>query len=273
MNQVTDSGYAPVNGVDLYWESYGTEGAPLIVVPGGFGLISMLHGLIDPLAARRRVIVVELQGHGHTADIDRPFSYEAFGDDVAGLIEYLGLGQADLLGYSLGAQAVLRAAVQHPDLARKLAIVSMPFKREGWYPEVLAAFDQMSSANFPMMKQTPLYQGYSQVAPDPDAFPRLMDKTGELQRQPYDWSDDLRRLTVETLLVYADADSVPVTHIAEFYALLGGGLQDASWDGSGRPKAQLAILPGLTHYDIFGSPRLVDLVNGFFDGSLVTSPA
>jgi len=263
MDQPTASGYAPVNGMELYWERYGSSGMPLVVVHGGFGLISMSGPLIDELAEHRAVVAIELQGHGHTRDIDRPFSYEAFGDDIAGVIGHLGLEQADLLGYSLGAGSSLRAAIQHPDLVRKLTIVSIPFRRDGWFPEIRAAFDQMGSAGFAVMKRTPLYEAWSKVAPDPDAFPAVMDKMGELQRRPYDWSDEVRGLQPETQLVYADADSVSTAHMAEFYSLLGGGLRDAGWDGSTRSAARLAILPGLTHYDIFQSPQLPAVVNEF----------
>ena len=264
MSQPSASGYAPVNGVELYWESYGGGGSPLIVVHGGFGLISMSSDLIDTLSAHRQVVAVELQGHGHTRDIDRPFSYAAFGDDIAGLIGHLGLSAADLLGYSLGASACLRAAIQHPGLVRRLALVSIPSRRDGWYPEVLAAFDQIGSAGFAQLKHSPMYEAYARVAPDPEAFPVLMDKTGELQRRPYDWSEEVGRTSSPTLLVFADAAGLPTTHMAEFFALLGGCLRDAGWDGSARPDARLAILPGLTHYDIFQSARLAAVVDEFF---------
>lgn len=269
MKKPTTTGYAPVNGMDLYWESYGHGGTPLIVAHGGFGLISMFSELVDALSAHRQVVAIELQGHGHTHDIDRPFSYEAFGDDIGLLIEHLELSSADLLGYSLGAGASLRAAIQHPELVRKLALVSFPVRRDGWFPEVRALFDQMGSAGFEQMKHSPMYHAYSQVAPDPDAFPTLMDKTGELQRSAFDWSDDVQTLRAQTMVLYADADSIPLTHIAEFYALLGGGLRDAGWDGSARAKSQLAILPGLTHYNIFAAATLVVTVDEFLGIALV----
>ena len=122
----------------------------------------------------------------------------------------------------------------------------------------------MGSALFPQLRYSPMYTAYAKVAPDPDAFPILMDKIGDLQRQPYDWSEAVRGLVAQTLLVYADADSVPLSHITEFYALLGGGLADAGWDGSQRAEVQLSILPGLTHYDIFGSAELAGTVDRFF---------
>src|ERR1039458_8706420 len=131
MPDPVNTGYAHVNGVKMYWESHGEGGTPLIVVHGGFGLASILGDLLDRLAASRRVIAVELQGHGHTPDIDRAFSYEAFGHDIAGLVEELRLGPADLLGYSVGASACLRAAIQHPDRVRRLVLGSIPGRRAG----------------------------------------------------------------------------------------------------------------------------------------------
>ncbi len=263
MHRIPTSGYAPVNGVEMYWESRGEGGTPLVVTHGGFGVTSMFGDLLDRLAEERQVIAIELQGHGHTRDIDRPFSYEAFGDDIAGVIEHLGLGRADLLGYSLGGGSSLRCAIQHPDRVRRLALVSTPCRRDGWFPDVLAAMERIGSAGFDMMRRTPIYQAWSEVAPDLDAFPVLMDRTGDLLRRPYDWGDEVKRLKAATLLVYADADSMPPSYAAEFFALLGGGLQDGGWDGSLPTAMRLAILPGLTHYNIFSAPQLVPVVADF----------
>jgi pimeloyl-ACP methyl ester carboxylesterase len=256
-------GYAPVNGVQMYWRSLGSGGDPLVVVHGGFGLVDMFGGALDSLAADRRVVFVELQGHGHTADVDRPFSYEAFGDDLAELIRHLDLAPVDLLGYSLGGGSSLRAAIQHPAVVRRLVLVSTPCRRDGWFPEVRAGMDQIGRAGFEMMRQSPLYEAYAAVAPDVDAFPALMDKTGELLRRPYDWREEVRGLSMPVLLAYADADSIPLEHVAEFFGLLGGGLRDAGWDGSGRSSAQLAVLPERTHYDIAAAPELAEVVARF----------
>ena len=263
---VTDEGYAPVNGVRMYWRSLGGGGTPLVVVHGGFGVVDMFGDLLGRLAEGRRVVAVELQGHGRTADVDRPFRFETFGDDLAALVEHLGLGRADLLGYSLGAGAVLRAAVQHPDRVRRLVVVSGACRREGWFPEVLDGMAQVGRAGFDMMRHSPMYQAYAAVAPDVDAFPTLMDRTGELLRQPYDWTEDVRAMTVPTMLVYGDADSIPPSHAAEFFALLGGGLRDAGWDGAARPASRLAVLPGRTHYDVFTAPELAGVAAAFLGG-------
>jgi len=264
MSETVTAGYAPVNGMDLYWESRGTGGTPLVVVHGGFGLTSLFGGLLDLLAARRQVIAIELQGHGHTRDIDRPFSYEAFGDDVAGVVEQLAGGQADLLGYSLGGGACLRAAIQHPERVRRLGLVSTTVSRDDSYPEVLAAMGQVNSGGFAMMKQSPTYDAWRAVAPDVEAFPALMDRTGALLQRPYDWSDEVRRLTMPTLLVYGDADSISPARAAANFALLGGGLADAGWDGSLPTPHRLAILPAATHYDILGAPHLGPVLDDFF---------
>ena len=256
-------GYAPVNGLELYWESRGEGGTPLVVVHGGFGLASMFGELLDQLGVNRRVVALELQGHGHSADVERPFSWQSFGDDIAAVIRHLGLDQVDLLGYSLGASSCLRAAVQHPSLFRRLVLVSIPFAREGWHPKVLQGMAGVNRSGFEMMAHTPMYAAYAAVAPDPDAFPDLMDKTGALLAVDYDWSDEVRALRMPTLLVYADADSQPTTHQEAFYALLGGGLRDAGWDGSGNQPNRLAILPGLSHHDIFSAPALAAVVEQF----------
>lgn len=263
MSAQTTSGYVPANGVEMYWESRGEGGTPLIVVHGGFGLASMFGDLLDRLARGRRVIAVELQGHGHTRDIERPFTYQAFGDDIAAAVRGLGLEQVDLLGYSLGGGAVLRCAIQHPDLIRRLAVVSFPHRREGWYPEIRAAFDQMDRGQFEMLRHSPMFAAWREVAPDPDAFPTLIEKTGELNRRDYDWSEEVRALRMPVLLVLGDADSIPPREAAAFHALLGGGQRDAGWDGAQLGTARLAILPGVTHYNAFQSPDMERAVAAF----------
>jgi pimeloyl-ACP methyl ester carboxylesterase len=259
-------GHAPVNGLQMYWRSHGEGGTPLVVVHGGFGTADTWGGLLEQLAEHRRVIAVELQGHGRTADIDRPFRWENFGDDLAALVGHLELGQVDLLGYSLGAAASLQAAIRHPGVVRRLVLVSTVYRRAGWFPEVLEGMAQVGRAGFETMRQSPPYAAYAAVAPHVDAFPMLMDRTGELLRRPYDWTDQVRGLRMPTLLVYADADSIPPSHAAEFFALLGGGLRDANWDGSLRPASRLAILPGRTHYDVWASPLLAGVVDDFLAG-------
>lgn len=266
MTELT-SGYAQVNGVDMYYESVGEGGVPVVLTHGGYGRTTMLAGIRDELCRDRRVLSVELQGHGHTRDIDRPFRYESFGDDLAAFAERLGLGQVDLVGVSLGGGASLRATIQHPDVVRRLTLISTPFRREAWFADIRAQMTQMSSAGFDQMKQTPIYTDYAEVAPDLEAFPTLMDKTGELLSTEYDWSDEVRAITAPTLLVFADADSMPTSEMARNFALLGGGQADGHFDGSSPTPMRLAVLPGRTHYNIPATPGLGSLVREFLDAT------
>jgi pimeloyl-ACP methyl ester carboxylesterase len=265
-NVPTKTGYAPVNGLNMYYEIHGA-GEPLVLLHGGLGLTGMFAELLPQLGAGRQVIAADLQAHGRTADIDRPIRLEHMGDDVAGLIRHLGLEQADVMGYSMGGGAALRTAIQHPALVRKLVVVSIPFKRSGWYPEVLANMDQMGAAAAEFMKGSPPYQGYMAVAPKPD-FPGLLDKMGDLVRRDYDWTDEVAALKMPTLLVFGDAVGMPPAHVAQFYGLLGGGQRDAGWDGSAMPRSRLAILPGTTHYNSVDSPLLAPIVIDFLEAPM-----
>jgi pimeloyl-ACP methyl ester carboxylesterase len=264
--------YADLNGISLFYEEHGS-GQPLILLHGGLGMGEMYAPILPLLAKDRRVITVDLQAHGHTADTGRPLCYETLADDVAGLIGHLGLAQADVMGSSFGGSTALRTAIQHPELVRRLVLVSIPSRRDGWYPESLAGMDQMGSHLAEPLKQSPMYQIYSQVAPRVQDWPVLLGKMGELLRRDYDWSADIAKITAPVMLVYADADAVRPAHIVEFYQRLGGGLRDANWDGSARSVARLAILPSHTHYDIFASPDLAAAVVPFLDAPSLEPPA
>ncbi len=264
MPQDGQGAYAPVNGLNLYYESHGS-GRPLLLLHGGFGQTDMFGDVLPLLARDRRVIAVDLQGHGRTADIDRPLRLELMAEDIAALITHLHLERADIMGYSMGGAVALRTAIQHPEVVRKLVIVSTPHKRAAWYPDMVAAMEQMSAAAAPFMFETPMYQAYVAVAPDPGHFAVLCDKMGDMLRQDYDWSDEVAALTMPTMLVVGDADGLPPAQAAEFFELLGGGKHDGSWDRSGMTIHRLAILPGTTHYDIFSSPALAPAVTPFLD--------
>jgi pimeloyl-ACP methyl ester carboxylesterase len=264
--------YAEVNGLSLWYEEHGA-GEPLILLHGGLGMGEMYAPILPVLAKDRRVITVDLQAHGHTADADRPLRFETMAEDVAGLISHLGLAQADVMGYSLGGGTALRLAIQHPGLIRRLVLVATPFRRDGWYPESLAGMDQMGAHLAEGMKQSPMYQIYAQVAPRVEDWPVLLGKTGELLRQDFDLTADIAKITAPVMLVYADADAIRPAHIVEFYALLGGGLRDANWDGSDRPVTRLAVLPGYTHYDISTSPELAAVVVSYLDQPSLEPPA
>ena len=257
-----ETGYAPVNGLELYYEIHG-EGRPLILLHGGVVGIATFGPNVAMLAERLKVIGAELQGHGRTKDIDRPLSFEAMADDVAALIEHLGVERADVLGLSLGGGVALQLAIRHPDTVRKLVVVSAAMKRAGWYPEVRAAFDRMGPDAGDAMKQSPLNALYPNVD-----WRRLFGKLGELLRKEYDWSAQVAAISATVLIAFADADAVTTAHIMEFFGALGGGKRDAGLDGSARPTAQLAILPGLTHYNIATSPALPAVVVPFLEAPM-----
>jgi pimeloyl-ACP methyl ester carboxylesterase len=262
--------YVDVNGLSLGYEEHGTkgDGAALVMLHGGLGSGDMFEPILPALTENRRVLTVDLQGNGRTADIDRPFSFEAMADDVAAFIDRLELGPVDLLGYSLGGGVAFQVAVRHPALLRRLVLLSTPCKHEAWFPEVIAGMRSNSPESAEMMKtyNAPPYVAYARVAPRLEDWPKLVTQTGVLVSSEYDWTDLAPTITAPTLLAYADADSISTTHMAEFYGLLGGGKRDAGWEGSGlppRPVHQLAVLPGTTHYDIFMASALHDAINAF----------
>jgi pimeloyl-ACP methyl ester carboxylesterase len=241
INKNQKGNYARVNDLDLYYELHGS-GQPLVVLPGSFYTIEAMGELVPQLARTRQVIAVELQGHGHTADIDRPLSFESMAEDIAALIASLGLEQADLVGYSLGGGVALQTAIRHPEVVRKLALASTVFKREGWYPEDLATMAAMSAEAF---AGTPIHEAYLQTSPVPEAWPTVVAKVRQLVTSDYDWTEGVRALKAPVLLLVGDADGVRLTHVVEFFGLLGGGQGDG--DLSGLPRSSLAVLPATTH--------------------------
>jgi pimeloyl-ACP methyl ester carboxylesterase len=260
-----NSGRLAINGVDYYYEIHG-QGEPLLLLHGGLGSIDMFGPLLPALAGDRQVIAVDLHGHGRTALGDRKISLIDIGDDMAVLLQRLGYGPVDVLGYSFGGGVGFRLAVQHPEAVRRLAIVSAGFAQSGFHPEMLPMQAQVGAGMAEMMKDTPMYQSYRAVAPNVDDFPKLLDRMGELMRTPYDWSDDVGKLKMPVMLVYGDSDMFGPEHIVEFYKLLGGGLRDAGWTREHMSQNRLAILPDLTHYEIFMAPALVTTVLPFLNG-------
>jgi pimeloyl-ACP methyl ester carboxylesterase len=258
--------YAEVNGINLYYETHGA-GRPLVLLHGGLGSGEMFGPILPALAARHQVIAVDLQGHGRTADIDRPLDIRLMADDIAALIGHLKLNKPDVAGYSLGGGVALQTAAKYPALVGRLVVVSANVRRDAIYPEMLAQQGQVSAAAAEFMKDTPMYQLYQRVAPRPGDFPGLLDKIGEAMSKDFDFTEEVRGLQMPTLIVAADADMAPPSHYAEVFTLLDGGLRDGGWMGEGRPKGghALAILPGLTHYDIFSSPLLVATILAFLE--------
>ena len=264
LDEQSRTGYAPVNGLQVYYEIHG-RGEPLVLLHGGLGAGQMFAPILPELSKNHQVITVDLQGHGHTADFDRPLTLENMAADVAALLNYLKIAKADVMGYSMGGGVAFRLAIQHPELVNRLVLVSTAFSRNGWYPEVQAGMSRIGPAAAEPMKQTPIYQMYAAVAPKPADWPTLLAKMGELVRKEYDWSKDAQTISAPTLLVFGDADAVRTEHAVQFFELLGGGKKDGGWDGSGISNARLAILPGITHYNIFSSQALARTAATFLD--------
>ena len=235
-------GYVPVNGLDMYYEFHGS-GSPLALFHGAMGTIdSCFADLLPALAATRQVVAVELQGHGHTADVDRPLSYRQMAADAAVLLGALGVGIADLVGYSMGGAVALELALQHPGVVRRLVFAGgTSYRPDGLYPEMLAeqepAADDLTGSVW--------HKAYLRVAPDPSRWPVLVAKNRELDRTFAGWADeDIRAVTAPTLLIIGDSDIVRPEHTVKMFRLLGGGVVG---DLAGLPASQLAILPGTTH--------------------------
>jgi pimeloyl-ACP methyl ester carboxylesterase len=259
------SGYAPVNGLQMYYEIHG-EGEPLILLHGGVGASEMFGPNLPLLAKSRQLIAVHLQGHGHTKDIDRPLRFEFMADDINALIAYLKLGGADVLGYSLGGGVALQVAIRHPASVKRLIVISAAMAQDGAYPEVNAAFEQMglhAAQIAPNIKESPLGQLYPEVN-----WENLLRKIGDMESLPFDWSAQVKQIKSPAELVFADADSIRPAHIAAFYEALGGGRRDAGLDGSLRSVARLGIVPGATHYNILSTPMVAEMVSPFLSSAI-----
>ncbi|MBZ9741788.1 MULTISPECIES: alpha/beta fold hydrolase [unclassified Mesorhizobium] len=259
------SGLLPINGVNYYYAVYG-KGEPLLLLHGGLGSIDMFAPILPKLAENRTVIGIDLQGHGRTALGERPFSLEAIGDDMAGIVKALGYDKVDVMGYSLGGGVAFRMAVQHPEAVRRLVLVSTGYAADGFYDEMRPQQTQVSAAAAPFMKDTPMYKSYVAVAPHPEDFPKLLDALGNFMRQDYDFSADVPKLKMPVMLAYGDSDMYKPEHEIKFYQMLGGGLKDAGWMRENLSQNRLAILPNRTHYDVFFAPELTAAALPFLDG-------
>jgi pimeloyl-ACP methyl ester carboxylesterase len=262
------SGYAPVNGIEIYYEIHGS-GKPLVLLHGGFGSIEMFGALLPALAAGRQVIGVDLQGHGRTLPGDRPLSYAAFATDVAELIKWLGYEKADVMGYSMGGMTSLRVAIDHPEVVDRLIATSTAYSFAGWHDynqQGMKSIGIDPAASAEGMKQTPMYEQYVQLMPDAEHnWVKTITLMGAFTGADFDWSSDIPKIKAPTLLIVGDWDAVRTSHVASMFELLGGGKQDAMWDGSGMNANRLAIIPGATHYSIFMDPRLVTTAVAFLD--------
>jgi pimeloyl-ACP methyl ester carboxylesterase len=260
------SGHIAANSINYYYEIHG-KGEPMLLLHGGLGSIEMFEPGLATLAENRMVIAVDLQGHGRTELGDRPINLVDIGDDMAVILSQLGNNRVDVMGYSIGGGVALRLAVQHPEMVRRLVLVSTPFAQNGFYPEMLPQQAQVSAAIADTMKETPMYKSYIAISPHPEDFPKLLDRMGEYMRRPYDWSEDVKKLKMPVMLIYGDSDMIRLDHVVEFYHLLGGGLKDAGWQRENMSQNRLAILPDLTHYEMTMSPKLVESALPFLNGA------
>jgi pimeloyl-ACP methyl ester carboxylesterase len=240
--QTGGTGYAPVNGLQLYYEVHGS-GRPLVLLHGNLSTIGVDFGaIIPPLAKGRQVIALEHQAHGHTADIDRPLSIGNWADDTMALLRHLGIEQADFFGYSSGAGVALQIAVDHPELVGKLVLASVSYRLDGLHPGLMDGIQELQPEH---LAGSAFEQDYARVAPNPGDWPKLIEKIKQMDADLPEWSaEDIRAITSPTLLIIGDSDIVQPEHAVEMFRLLGGGVIG---DLAGLPRSRLAVLPGTTH--------------------------
>ncbi|HJR78430.1 MAG TPA: alpha/beta hydrolase [Anaerolineales bacterium] len=264
MNNTNQSGYVPVNGLNMYYEIHG-DGQPLVLLHGAFSAIGSSFGKMIPgLAKRRRIVGFDLQGHGRTADIDRPLTVEGMADDVAAALPELGIEQADMLGYSNGGSVALHFATRHPQMVRKLVLMSIGYALSGIHPGLMEGMSEMVPE---MMHGSPWHEEYMRIAPRPEDFNRLFEKKTEMDRQIKDFSEEaICGIKAPTLLMIGDSDLIRPEHAVEFFRLLGGGVFGDM--PPGLPNSQLAILPGTSHVGMVDrADWLVPMIHEFLDTS------
>ena len=256
------TGYAPVNGLKMYYEIHGS-GEPVVLLHGAFMAISGdWNDWISELAKTRKVIAVEMQGHGRTGDINRDITYENLADDVAGLLDHLKTPNADIVGYSLGGGVAIQTAIRHPEKVRKVVSISAPYARDGWVKE---ANDLWPTFSWEMFKGTPMEAEYKRLSPTPDKFPDFVNHIKATAMRPYDFgADKLKATKAPMFFIFGDADGVRLDHIAEMYRLKGGG--NTHGDMHPRSASRLAILPDSTHVTLMNRRRtIIPMVNDFLD--------
>ena len=239
------TGHAPVNGLQVYYEIHGEEhgGVPVLLLNGAYMTTADFGPLLSGLAAGRRVVVADPQGHGRTGDVERPLTYEGMADDAAALLGHLSIAQADVVGFSMGGGAAIQLAIRHPRLVRALVSISAGFRSDAMQPELLAMIPTITPE---MFAGSPFEATYKEVAPHPDGFPGLVTKLKQLDETPFAWAeDDIRGITAPTLIVTGDADASVVEHAVAMFRLLGGGRMG---DMHGIGHARLAVLPGTAHF-------------------------
>jgi pimeloyl-ACP methyl ester carboxylesterase len=255
------NGYAPVNGLNIYNEIHG-EGKPVILLHGAYMTINLnWNEIIPELSKSRKVIAVEIQGHGRTVDIDRPFSYEELADDLAELCKHLQIEKTDVIGYSFGGTVALQFAIKYPALLNRMVITSTTYKYEGWLPEVR---QMLASFNPDFFDATPLKPEYERIAPYPGHWKDFVAKFIEFDKQDFNLGEEnMKSIKSPVLFIMGDNDGVDKSHVANMYELTGGNIFG---DVAGLPKSQLAILPGTTHVSLMmETNKLIELINPFLN--------
>jgi pimeloyl-ACP methyl ester carboxylesterase len=244
------TGYAPVEGLSMYYEVHGA-GRPTVLLHGAYMTVDMMEPLLSGLARTRQVFAAEQQGHGRTADADRPLTYEQMADDTAALIRHLELDDADVVGYSMGGGIALQLAIRHPSLVRKLVLASASFTSDGMHAVALEMFPSITPELF---AGSPIEEAYQRTAPNPGDFPKLVEKLKRLDTTEFAWpEDDIRAIAAPTLIVLGDSDGIRLEHALDLFKLRGGGVMG---DLEGLPASQLAVLPGTSHFVPPGSGLL-----------------
>lgn len=261
--KLTTSSYAPVNGLQMYYEIHGSgEGIPLVLLHGSFMTITNnWQQWLPELAKKRKVIAVEMQGHGRTADIDRDITYENLADDIAAMLDHLKVKHADLLGYSMGGGVVMQFAIRHPEKARKVVSVSAVLRQDGWVKEAIDIFPSLTADAF---KGSPLETEYKKLSPTPDDFAKFVKHLITSDSKPFDFgAENLKATKAPFLFIYGDADGVRLEHLSEMFRLKGG---DISGDLGPRSESRLAILPNTTHVTLMEkSGVIIPMINDFLD--------
>jgi len=256
------TGYAPVNGLKMYYEVSGS-GEPVVLLHGAFMAIpGDWSDWIGELSKTRKVIAVEMQGHGRTGDTKRDITYENLADDVAGLLDHLKIPRADIVGYSLGGGVAMQFAIRHPEKVRKVVSISAPMRRDGWVKE---ANDFWPNFSWEMFKGTPMEAEYKRLSPTPDKFPDFVNHIKATALKPYDFGADKFKATKAPMFfIHGDADGVRLDHIAEMYRLKGGG--NIHGDMQPHPESRLAILPDTTHVTLMNRRQtIIPMINDFLD--------
>lgn len=258
----SSSGFIQAKGVKLWHEVYG-QGEPLVMLPGGLRTISDMAPWIGPLSNTRKVIGIEAQGHGRSADTGRPISLETCADDVAAVLDALKIESADVAGHSFGGDVALRVAVRHPAKVRRLIIISAAFARSGWYQEAQDGMKGVNASLADSVRQHLSTGKFSSEWPQPERLPAFLDKFGKMMGEQFNLSEQVKALPMPVMLLFADHDSMPQKHIAEYFALLGGGTSEPGWQNTKFSRARLAIIPGYSHYDFETAPEVPVFIEKF----------